>query len=49
MNSAPPLRTPSDIERLLEAHADLHALLLHVERLGLPDCRPQTSFDMIDT
>jgi hypothetical protein len=37
MTSAPPLRTISDIERLLEAHADLHALLLHVERLGLPD------------
>ena len=38
MNSAPPLRTIGDIERLLEAHADLHALLLHVESLGLPDC-----------
>ena len=38
MNPAPPLRTIADIERLLEAHADLHALLLHVESLGLPDC-----------
>jgi uncharacterized protein len=38
MNPAPPLRTIGDIERLLEAHADLHALLLHVESLGLPDC-----------
>jgi uncharacterized protein len=38
MNPAPPLRTITDIERLLEAHADLHALLLHVESLGLPDC-----------
>jgi uncharacterized protein len=38
MNSAPPLRTIADIARLLEAHADLHALLLHVESLGLPDC-----------
>ena len=37
MNPAPPFRTISDIERLLEAHADLHALLLHVEGLGLPD------------
>jgi hypothetical protein len=37
MNPAPPLRTISDIERLLEAHADLHALLLHVESLGLSD------------
>ena len=26
------------IERLLEAHADLHALLLYVESLGLLDC-----------
>ena len=37
MNPAPPLRTISDIERLLEAHAASHALLLHVESLGLPD------------
>jgi len=37
MNPVAPLQTVSDIERLLEAHADLHALLLHVERLGLPD------------
>jgi hypothetical protein len=29
MNPAPPLRTIADIEHLLEAHADLHALLLH--------------------
>jgi uncharacterized protein len=32
MNPAPPLRTIADIERLLEAHADLHALLLHDQR-----------------
>ena len=38
MNPAPPLQTIADIEHLLEAHADLHALLLHVESLGLPDC-----------
>jgi hypothetical protein len=38
MNPAPPLRTIAHIERLLEAHADLHALLLHVASLGLPDC-----------
>jgi uncharacterized protein len=38
MNPAPPLRTLRDLARLLEAHADLHALLLHVESLGLPDC-----------
>jgi hypothetical protein len=38
VNPAPPLRTAGDIENLLEAHADLHALLLHVESLGLPDC-----------
>jgi hypothetical protein len=38
MNPAPPLRTITHIERLLEAHADLHALLLHVASLGLPDC-----------
>ncbi|WP_081929049.1 nucleotidyltransferase family protein [Microvirga sp. BSC39] len=37
MNPAPPLQTISDIERLLEAHAASHALLLHVESLGLPD------------
>jgi hypothetical protein len=37
MNPAPSLRTVSDIERLLEAHAASHALLLHVESLGLPD------------
>lgn len=37
MNPVPPLRTLSDIERLLEAHADLHALLVYVESLGLPD------------
>src|SRR3712207_2539747 len=37
MPPAPPLRTISDIERLLEAHAASHALLLHVESLGLPD------------
>jgi hypothetical protein len=37
MNPAPPLRTISDIEWLLEAHAPSHALLLHVESLGLPD------------
>jgi uncharacterized protein len=37
MNPAPPLRGIPDIERLLEAHADLHALLLHVESLGFPD------------
>ncbi len=37
MTSAPPLRTVADIERFLEAHADLHALLLHVESLALPD------------
>jgi hypothetical protein len=38
MNPAPLPQTIGDIERLLEAHADLHALLLHVESLGLPDC-----------
>ncbi|WP_201835272.1 nucleotidyltransferase family protein [Microvirga zambiensis] len=38
MTSAPPLRNIGDIERILEAQADLHALLLHVESLGLPDC-----------
>ncbi|MBA1155820.1 nucleotidyltransferase family protein [Microvirga mediterraneensis] len=37
MNPATPLRGLADIERLLEAHADLHALLSHVESLGLPD------------
>src|SRR3990170_8949065 len=36
--AAPPLRDIADIEKLLEAHAGLHALLLHVESLGLPDC-----------
>lgn len=35
--AAPSLRSVTDIVRLLEAHADLHALLLHVERLDLPD------------
>lgn len=35
--AAPSLRNATDIEKLLEAHADLHALLLHVESLGLPD------------
>lgn len=38
MNPAPLPQTIGDVERLLEAHADLHALLLHVESLGLPDC-----------
>ena len=38
MNPAPPLRDLADIARLLEAHVDLHALLLHVESLVLPDC-----------
>jgi hypothetical protein len=37
MASAPSLRTIADIGHLLEAHADLHALLSHVESLGLPD------------
>lgn len=37
MGPAPPLRSLRDIEHLLEAHADLHALLSHVESLGLPD------------
>src|SRR3712207_3921557 len=37
MNPAPPPRTISDIERLLEAHAASHALLLHVESIQLPD------------
>ncbi|MGF9757175.1 nucleotidyltransferase family protein [Microvirga sp. 0TCS3.31] len=37
MNPAPPLRTAFDIERLLEAHAASHALLVYVESLGLPD------------
>ncbi|PVE24591.1 hypothetical protein DC522_09620 [Microvirga sp. KLBC 81] len=35
--AAPLLRSVTDIARLLEAHADLHALLLHVESLDLPD------------
>jgi hypothetical protein len=37
MSPAPPLRTIADIEHLLEAHADLHALLSHVDSLGLPN------------
>jgi len=37
MSPAPPLRTLTDIQHLLEAHADLYALLSHVESLGLPD------------
>lgn len=37
MTCAPPLRTIANIGHLLEAHADLHALLSHVESLGLPD------------
>ena len=37
MNPAPPLRGFADIAHLLEAHADLHALLLHVESLRLSD------------
>ncbi|MBB3021416.1 hypothetical protein FHR70_004512 [Microvirga lupini] len=37
MTPAPPLRTIADIERLLEAHAASHALLLHVESIRLPD------------
>jgi hypothetical protein len=37
MNPAPPLRGFADIEKLLEAHADLHALLSQVESLDLPD------------
>jgi len=35
--AAPPLRDLAGITGFLEAHADLHALLLHVESLGLPD------------
>lgn len=35
--AALPLRDLSDLARFLEAHADLHALLSHVESLGLPD------------
>ncbi len=35
--AASPLRDLDDIARRLEAHADLHALLLHVESLALPD------------
>jgi hypothetical protein len=38
MNPTPPLQTVVDIEHLLEAHANLHALLSHVESLELPDC-----------
>ena len=37
MSPAPSLRNIADIAGLLEAHADLHALLSHVESLGLPD------------
>ncbi|MBL0408362.1 nucleotidyltransferase family protein [Microvirga aerilata] len=36
--AALPLRDIASIGKLLEAHAGLHALLLHVESLGLPDC-----------
>ena len=35
--AAPPLREIADIAKLLEAHAELHALLLHVESLDLSD------------
>lgn len=35
--AASSLRNTADIERFLEAYADLHALLLHVESLDLPD------------
>jgi len=35
--ASPPLRDLSDLAKFLEAHAGLHALLLHVESLGLPD------------
>ena len=35
MNPAPPLRTAFNIERLLEAHAASHALLVYVEGLHL--------------
>lgn len=35
--AAPPLRDRPDIAQFLEAHASLHALLLHVESLHLPD------------
>ncbi len=37
MSPGPSLRSIADIAGLLEAHADLHALLSHVESLGLPD------------
>ncbi|MGO4523809.1 nucleotidyltransferase family protein [Microvirga sp. 2MCAF35] len=37
MHPASPLRTIANIQDLLEAHADLHALLSYVESLGLPD------------
>jgi uncharacterized protein len=37
MIPAPRFRDLSDIARFLEAHASLHALLLHVESLHLPD------------
>ncbi|MCG7394359.1 nucleotidyltransferase family protein [Microvirga sp. ACRRW] len=35
--AASPLRDLDDIAQFLEAHAGLHALLLHVESLALPD------------
>lgn len=35
--ASPLLRSIEDIAGILEAHADLHALLCHVETLGLPD------------
>ncbi len=35
--AAPRLREIADIAKLLEAHAELHALLLHVESLDLSD------------
>lgn len=35
--AASSLRSIADIEAFLKAHADLHALLLQVESLGLPD------------
>jgi len=36
--AAPRLCDIASIQYLLEAHADLHALLAHVESLNLPDC-----------
>jgi hypothetical protein len=36
--AALPLRDIASIGKLLEAHAGLHSLLVHVESLGLPDC-----------